>query len=147
MRHGWWLALGLPLALGADAPDAVLPLYEPVRAALAADDLAKARTAATAMSTACSPELDAAAAAVASSTDLVSARSTFGELSRQTVRWYAAHPPPKGMAVFHCPMTSAWPYWLQPSAGIGNPYMGTSMPTCGEGVGLREAEKAAEKAP
>jgi hypothetical protein len=40
-------------------------------------------------------------------------------------------------------MTPAYPYWLQPAAGIANPYMGTSMPRCGEGASFTAAVKKA----
>jgi hypothetical protein len=54
---------------------------------------------------------------------------------------------PDGVRAFRCPMTEAWPYWLQATAGIANPYMGTSMPACGEGTSFKAALKAAESRP
>jgi hypothetical protein len=41
-------------------------------------------------------------------------------------------------------MAPSYPFWLQDEAGLQNPYMGTSMPMCGEGTTLTAAVKAAQ---
>lgn len=134
----------LTIAASLAAP---LPLdgYEAVRVALVADQQAAAAAAATALAGQLSePAAAQAANAVAAATSLDAMRLAFGELSRA----YVLHlDGTQKVYAYFCPMTAAWGYWLQPAAGIGNPYMGQSMPKCGEGVALRVATKAAATTP
>ena len=43
-----------------------------------------------------------------------------------------------GLHVFECPMADGYGRWVQPSADISNPYMGTRMPACGSESSLSE---------
>ena len=135
MIGGW-------LAGAARADDGLLDRYEAVRVALARDDIDHAKIAAVDLSIFAPEEVVRAARAVATASDGAAARVAFGELSRATVRAIASEPP-MGVRVFRCPMTDAWPYWLQAGAGIANPYMGLAMPTCGTDTSLRAAVRAA----
>jgi hypothetical protein len=93
--------------------------YEKIRGALAADDLAGARTAAA--------ELGADGEALAKSVSLKEARSAFEKLS-ETAKQKAAGQ--AGYYVVNCPMLKK--DWIQTSEKIGNPYYGKEMATCGE---------------
>lgn len=116
--------------------------YDTVRVALVEDRLDDARAAAAELAKADSglaPHADA----VAGAADAAAARSAFAELSRAlVVRLSADASAPKVLA-YHCPMAAGYAYWIQSKAGIGNPYMGTSMPACGEERALKAAAKAA----
>lgn len=130
-----------PVALTAE----VLADYDVVRTALLKDDLAGAVAGARAL-VARSPAdaaLVTAAAAVGAAPDLLSARNAFGALSQLLIRRLAAGSGPK-VVTYHCPMfETGFAWWIQPKAGIGNPYMGQSMPSCGEEVSVKAAVKAA----
>jgi len=63
--------------------------------------------------------------------DLKSARNGFGDLSDKLIAYLKAagsktNPPYQ----FYCSMVKK--NWLQPDKATRNPYMGASMPTCGE---------------
>ena len=94
--------------------------YETIRAALAADDLTRAKTAAAGLH-------DAPASVLLARADsLTTARIAFEQLTRQIV------PLAKGQAGYylaHCEMVDV--YWVQTTTQISNPYYGTKMPTCG----------------
>ncbi len=124
------------------AADPTLDAYDRVRVDLVEDRLDDARRDAAAIT---APELVKPAQALAVAVDTESARIAFGEMSRAIVAHYAAVGAPDGLRVYHCPMTAAWPYWVQPTAGISNPYMGTSMPKCGEGTSFSAAAKRVAK--
>jgi Cu(I)/Ag(I) efflux system membrane fusion protein len=80
--------------------------------------------------------LDAAAAAdrLATATDLVAARRALGALNRALLAAASADPRSRdGRYVFSCPMTGAdFGKWVQSGPDLANPYMGRSMPGCGE---------------
>ena len=126
----------------------VLDAYEQVRAALARDAIAEAIAAGKAIATAASemqasasdalkPKLDAVgkaatAFAAASASDADATRKAFGEVSRAVVALVDAEPTLKqGRHVFECPMAQGYEKWVQVSDKINNPYMGSSMLTCG----------------
>ena len=137
----------LILVIGAaHAADPALDGYEIVRADLTADHFDEARRDAATLSagvTATIPALATAANQLTAATDPASARHAFGEMSRALVAWYSATGiVPEGIHTYHCPMTPDWPYWIQTSGGIANPYMGVAMPTCGEAVSFKSATKA-----
>lgn len=73
-----------------------------------------------------------AAASIAEAGSLDDARARFGELNRALFH-LASHAETlrEGFHVFRCPMAPGFPLWFQGSESIANPYMGTSMPTCG----------------
>lgn len=95
-----------------------LTQYEQVRAALAADDLAKAQKAAT--------ELGDEGSALAKSDKLATARTEFAKLSDHAVKLAAGQ---SGYYVANCPMVKK--DWVQTSEKISNPYGGKDMLTCG----------------
>jgi hypothetical protein len=66
--------------------------------------------------------------------DAVEARRSYGEVSRHLVAMVHAEPElGRGLSVFECPMAVGYRKWVQRGEGgtLSNPYMGTSMPTCG----------------
>lgn len=141
-----------PPAVGADtpplstvAPAQWLPGYDAVRLALVADDEAAAIASAQALATSAGGDTEIAAAAgkVATATDTAARRAAFADLSR-VVLLRLSNPGSPRVLAYHCPMYAGFAYWVQPKAGIANPYMGRAMPECGEEVSLRAAVKAAE---
>ena len=76
-------------------------------------------------------EVGAEAEALAKATDLSSAREAFKALSASMIKYLADHKVQSGSytEVF-CPMANA--SWLQSGKTVSNPYLGRSMPTCGE---------------
>jgi len=126
---------------------AALRAYERVRAALVADrgDVAaaaqeiasEARGARGAAPSALRPHLDEIASeatelAAAPATDLPRLRREFGDVSRHVVALLTAEASlARDLHVFECPMAEGYGRWVQPSAEISNPYMGTRMPACG----------------
>lgn len=144
------LLLWSPLVFAADAvapsdSAALLASYDAVRVALVENRIDAAREGARALASDVSVPVEVATAArqVADASDDSVVRTTFGALSKAIVIRFEATAVPEGMRVYHCPMATAYSYWLQPAAGIANPYMGTSMPTCGEGTSFKAALKAA----
>jgi hypothetical protein len=93
--------------------------YEKVRSALAADDLAAAKTAA--------GDLGEEGAALAKSNSLKEARAAFEKLSDKAKQLAAGQ---SGYYVVNCPMLKK--DWVQTSEKISNPYYGKEMATCGE---------------
>jgi hypothetical protein len=78
-----------------------------------------------------SPEVAKQAEALAQAKDLKAAREADKALSASLIKYLADNKAGKG--VYHevyCPMAKA--SWLQTEKSIKNPYMGTSMLTCGE---------------
>lgn len=60
------------------------------------------------------------------------ARKSFGELSRHVVALLVAVPSLQaGRFVFQCPMAQGYGKWVQTTAQLANPYMGTHMLACG----------------
>ncbi len=77
-------------------------------------------------------EAQRAAATLAGSIDLATARAAFGALDRQLVALAAADPRLQdGWHVFACPMADGFQKWFQKSPTLSNPYMGQAMATCG----------------
>lgn len=136
-----------PATPAAVAPDRArwLAGYDTLRLALVGDDSAAAAAAAQAMATAADgdAELAAAASRVASASDVAGMRTAFSVLSRLAIQRLSRARSPR-VLVYHCPMYAGFAYWVQPKAGIANPYMGRAMPECGEEVSLKSAVKAAE---
>ena len=133
-----------PLSAADDPLDRGLAAYERVRALLAEDrteGLAEAAAeAAEAFDVAAdeatgSDRLRAAARSarrLSEATDIGEARESFGELSEHVVAVVASDPARQtALYRFSCPMAPGLGEWVQPSPDIENPYMGTSMPTCG----------------
>lgn len=133
-----------PSAAVVPAPSQWLSDYDRIRRALVADDESAATTAAQSLASSAGGDLDLAAAAVrvALATGTTAKRTAFSELSRLVVLRASAPGAPR-VLVYHCPMFADFAYWIQPKAGIANPYMGTAMPECGEEVSMKSAAKAA----
>ena len=96
-----------------------LTSYEKIHIALAADDLAGAKTAAT--------ELGESGNDIAKANSLNDARAGFEKLS---VRAKTATAGQSDYHVAHCPMLNK--DWVQTSTTISNPYGGKEMIGCGE---------------
>lgn len=134
------------LALAADAALSAALVAEVVAvgAPLVADELAPAQAAAAALAAdpAAPAALAADAAAIKAAPDLATARKGYEALSRHALQALGDGSPK--VWVYHCSMyPGAFAYWIQAAPGVHNPYMGTSMPTCGEEVTLKAAVKAA----
>lgn len=74
------------------------------------------------------PEIAAAAEMVATATDLEAVRAGFFELSKPFGRYRKLVGDLDSKVVF-CPMAKK--AWIQPEGEVGNPYLGSEMPTCG----------------
>ncbi|MCA9611259.1 MAG: DUF3347 domain-containing protein, partial [Myxococcales bacterium] len=93
------------------------------------DDAAAARAARAMVDAAPEGEVRAAARAVASARALAARREAFARLSERAIAAGLG----RGRVVYRCPMAPGRPRWIQARGGaIGNPYLGRSMPTCGE---------------
>jgi hypothetical protein len=102
-----------------DTEKQFLARYENVRAALAADDLTAAKTAAV--------DLGEEGAPLAKSNSLKEARAAFERLSAKAKELAAGQ---SGYYVVNCPMLKK--DWVQSSEKIANPYYGKEMLSCGE---------------
>ncbi len=96
-----------------------LTSYEKIHVALAADDLAGAKAAAT--------ELGDQGSDIAKANSLKAARAGFEKLSAYAKTIAAGQ---SGYHVAHCPMLNK--DWVQTSTTISNPYGGKEMVSCGE---------------
>ena len=103
-----------------DAHSRFLSGYESVRAALAADDLAAATSAASVIAD------SAPATELAKVQSLKAARVAFKKLSNAAVSLAKGQ---AGYFVVNCPMAKS--DWVQTTTKISNPYLGKKMPTCG----------------
>ncbi len=102
-----------------DADKQFLAGYDKVGSALAADDLASAKTAAA--------DLREDGSELAKADSLKSARTAFEKLSDKAKQLAAGQP---GYYVVYCPMLKK--DWVQTTEKIANPYYGKEMLTCGE---------------
>jgi len=118
------IAFGLSATLGNAAnlsgqDKKFLTSYEKIHTALAADDLAGAKAAAT--------ELGDSGNDIVKAGSLKDARTGFEKLSAQAKTVAAGQ---SGYHVAHCPMLNK--DWVQTSTTISNPYGGKEMIGCGE---------------
>ena len=108
----------------------LIPRYERVAAALVADNLADAKSAAQALAADAGNDhhdtIAGAARAIARAADLGAAREAFKTLSARVIV-LARHE--KGYFIINCPMADA--DWLQSTRKIANPYFGQAMSGCG----------------
>ncbi|MDO8540196.1 MAG: hypothetical protein Q7S40_07095 [Opitutaceae bacterium] len=113
-----------------EAQRTFLAKYEAVRAALAADDLAKAKNAAGNLAGVAEGKDVAAEIKKLSTADsLKDARDAFKPVSKRAVELAAGQP---GYFHAHCPMVPGnQGHWVQTTDKINNPYFGTAMLTCG----------------
>lgn len=102
-----------------DQDKQLLAGYEKIHAALAADDLSAAKSAA--------KELGSDGADIAKAASLKDARASFEKLSSRAQTLVAGQ---SGFYVLHCPMLKK--DWVQTSTTIANPYGGKDMASCGE---------------
>src|SRR4051795_11529673 len=102
-----------------DTDKRFLARYEKVCDALAADDLAGAKTAA--------GDLGEDGATLAKSDSLKEARTAFEKLSDKAKQLAAGQ---FGYYIVNCPMLKK--DWVQTSEKIANPYFGKEMLSCGE---------------
>jgi hypothetical protein len=135
-----------PVSADAGAWAPVLVDVEAIRAALADDQVAGVaeRAARIASAVDAMPDATPAAAAVARAARDLSTRgeapigdvrSSFGELMRALIAQLIAEPHLRaGFFLFECPMTSTYPRWVQRSATMANPYMGSRMLMCGAAI-------------
>ncbi len=93
--------------------------YEKIQTALAADDLATAKTAA--------QDLGDEGSDLAKAGSLPDARTSFEKLSTKAKTLVAGQ---SGYHVVHCPMLKK--DWVQTSTTVANPYGGKDMVSCGE---------------
>jgi hypothetical protein len=76
-------------------------------------------------------EVADAADGLAKAKDLPAARENFKDLSQSLIKYLADKKVKTGkFEEIFCPMANA--YWLQTNQDISNPYLGHSMPGCGE---------------
>src|SRR6266496_2422805 len=118
------IALGMSASLGytanpSDQDKKFLTSYEKIHVALAADDLAGAKTAAT--------ELGDFGNDIAKANSLKDARAGFEKLSAKAKQLVVGQ---AGYHIAHCPMLNK--DWVQTSTTISNPYGGKEMVGCGE---------------
>ncbi len=104
--------------------------YLPIAAALASDDLGKAKDAAATLAKQADTDgvkaIYEPALAVAHAADIKAARAAFKTLSKEVVPLVEND---KGYVVMNCPMANA--DWIQTDANVRNPYYGKMMLTCG----------------
>lgn len=80
-------------------------------------------------------EKAAEALAAAPADDIEAVRLSFGELSKAVIAMLDAAPEvAETYHTFECPMAKGFQRWVQPDAELANPYMGSSMLTCGSEV-------------
>ena len=80
-------------------------------------------------------EKAAAALAAAPGDDIAAVRQSFGELSKSVIAMLEAAPEvADSYHIFECPMVKGYGRWAQPDAELANPYMGSSMLTCGSEI-------------
>lgn len=70
------------------------------------------------------------AESLAKAKDLSAARAAFKPLSDSLIQYLADHHAKNAYVQVYCPMANA--NWLQASRNVSNPYLGKSMPDCGE---------------
>ncbi len=138
----------------ADAMAGLVARYLDLQAALALDDGEAARKAAEQLRsaakevrprggsafasawTALSEQIETSATDAARAGALAATRVAFGELSQQlaTLLRVFGNPSDATLRLAHCPMALSGngADWIQRSEAIENPYMGASMPSCGE---------------
>jgi hypothetical protein len=80
-------------------------------------------------------EKAAEALAAAPADDIEAVRKSFGELSKSVMAMLQAAPEVAAhYHIFECPMAKGYGRWAQPDSELANPYMGSSMLTCGSEI-------------
>ncbi|MBW8780675.1 MAG: DUF3347 domain-containing protein [Verrucomicrobia bacterium] len=116
-------------AVPADKKPEWLAAYVKISSALAADDLAGAKAAASGLAgqAADSPPVVLQAGAITKASGLTDAREAFKTLTALIEPLAAGE---KGYVVMYCPMKDA--DWVQAAGKVKNPYYGKAMLGCGE---------------
>ena len=119
------------MTMKGDMKDEILSSYVKVSAALAADDLAAAKTSAAMVAehadmSEAHEAIATKAKLVAQAKDIKAARDGFKSLSAAIEPLAAGE---KAYVVMYCPMANA--DWVQTSKDVKNPYYGKAMLTCG----------------
>lgn len=114
----------------------LVPAYEVVRKALAADNLKAAKNGAAALAKLAKKEkrggIVGSSERLSATKDMAAARLAFGELSKQTILLLQKQPSlTKGLTAYQCPMAKGYKKWLQADSEMANPYMGKRMLKCG----------------
>jgi len=118
----------VPEATAEPAPSTTLSMhYIDAAAALAVDDLEKAKTSLAALANESTGELQKLAQAAADTGDIAATRERFKALSALATTMDL----PDGYSVAFCPMYKGGSKWVQKKETIHNPYFGKSMATCG----------------
>ena len=104
--------------------------YMDAAAALAADDLEKAKAALTALANESTGEMKTLAQAAADTGDIAATRDAFKALSKVATTMEL----PPDYAVAFCPMYKNGAKWVQKKDKLANPYYGKTMLTCGSFV-------------
>jgi uncharacterized protein DUF3347 len=112
--------------------------YLTIQSALAKDSIDGIAASASAISKAIrgdsmkmlSPEIAAQADALTNAKDLASAREAFKPLSKSLIAYLNANNVSGVYVEVYCPMAKA--SWLQKGDKIDNPYLGSSMRSCGQ---------------
>lgn len=116
----------------------VFDSYLTIQSALAKDSIDGVAANASAISNAIrgdsmkmlSPEIAAQADALANAKDLATAREAFKPLSKSLIQHLNANNVTGAYVEVYCPMAKA--SWLQKGDKIDNPYLGSSMRSCGQ---------------
>ena len=118
------------LAHAWQGPATVSRNYFAAQEALAADDLAAAKTALGALAKESQGTLKTQAQAAADAADIAALRKAFKPLSETVIKMEL----PAGYGVVFCPMYDNMKggSWVQKRGTLANPYFGKLMLTCGE---------------
>ena len=101
--------------------------YMDAAAALAGDNLEKAKAALEALANESTGEMKTLAQAAANTGDIAATRERFKPLSAVAAKMEL----PKDYAVAFCPMYKGGSKWVQRKGTLANPYFGKTMLTCG----------------
>jgi hypothetical protein len=117
--------------LATETTPAILSMhYIEAAAALAADDMEKAKVSLSALAKDSKGEMKELAEKAASTGDIAAMRDNFKELSKLATTIEL----PEGYAVAFCPMYKGGAKWVQKKETLANPYFGKTMMTCGSFV-------------
>lgn len=119
-----------PEAAAAPVSNVLSMHYMDAAAALAADDLEKAKAALTALANESTGELKTLAQAAADTGDIAATRDAFKALSKVATTMEL----PTDYSVAFCPMYKGGAKWVQKKDKLANPYYGKQMLTCGSFV-------------
>jgi hypothetical protein len=123
-----------------NASDRAFSRYAILQKALSEDDGSKAQNVAKDLVLALqdlagAKEAEKTAFSISQTDDINVQRKLFAALTISLTKLFKANKPEKTMIyIQYCPMAKA--YWLSESKEIQNPYLGKSMPNCGQTTGM-----------